>query len=266
MYTISHSDLCVDKGFVFVSTCARQPKSVCPYSADPVDIIQPDCTFMHVKWSNAAGDNTDRVLVSHTGHRLARPVAFQFTLDPTRVQAQDFLACAGAARFAFNYHIAAVKANLTTRADERDAGVPADEMTPSLSWSVQSRINEFNAWKNGRHPLSPTNDDGTRGLSWRSEIPADVFECASVNAARALGNYSASAKGARAGIRVSQVQSPWEDRTGFPAAFEVQTRCHSTGSLTSSTYGSESSARCACVTAHAKCGACSRAVGSTFTR
>lgn len=155
-----------------------------------------------MKWSNATGDNTDRVLVSHTGHRLSRAVAFQFTLDATRSQAQDFFRCAGAARFAFNHHIASVKANLICRAHQRAIGMPAEAMTPSLSWSVQSRINEFNAWKNGRHPLSPTNENDSRGLSWRAEVPADVFECASVDAARALGNYSSSANGARAGVRV----------------------------------------------------------------
>lgn len=155
-----------------------------------------------MKWSNAAGDNAGQVLVSHTGHRLSRAVAFQFTLDPTGAQAQDFFRCAGAARFAFNHHVASVKTNLTCRAHQRAMGMPAEAMTPSLSWSVQSRINEFNAWKNGNHPRSQTNDDGTRGLAWRTEVPADVFECASVDAARALGNYSASAKGARAGVRV----------------------------------------------------------------
>lgn len=165
-------------------------------------LSQASGTIGCVKWSNAAGANAGQVLVSHTGHRLTRPVAFQFTLDPTRAQAQDFFRCAGAARFAFNHHIATVKANLTCRSHQRAMGMPTEAMTPSLSWSAQSRINDFNAWKNGRHPLSPVNEDGSRGLVWRTEVPADVFECASVDAARALGNYSSSAKGARAGIRV----------------------------------------------------------------
>jgi putative transposase len=165
-------------------------------------LSQASGTIGCVKWSNVAGDDAGQVLMSHTGHRLSRAVAFQFTLDPNRAQVQDFFRCAGAARFTFNHHIASVKANLTCRAHQRAMGMPAEAMTPSLSWSVQSQINEFNAWKNGRHALSPTNDDGTRGLAWRTEVPADVFECASVDSARALGNYSASAKGARAGVRV----------------------------------------------------------------
>ncbi|MFN7149704.1 MAG: hypothetical protein ACK4V6_09505, partial [Microthrixaceae bacterium] len=98
----------------------------------------------------------------------------------------DFFRCAGAARFCFNRHVAIVKENLITRTTEREAGVGTSEMTPSLSWSAQSRINEFNAWKNGQAPDSPVNEDGTVGLIWRSEVPADVFECASVDAARAL--------------------------------------------------------------------------------
>src|SRR4029453_7147019 len=42
-------------------------------------------------------------------------------------------------------------------------------------------------------------DDGTRGLEWRGEVSADVFETASGNAAQALANWSDSRKGARAG-------------------------------------------------------------------
>ena len=170
-------------------------------------------TIESVKWSNAAGDNTERVLVSRTGHRLTRPVAFQFTLDPPEDLVVDFFRCAGASRFTFNHHVAAVKDNLTTRADERDAGVPVAELTPSLSWSVQSRIGAFNAWKNGKAPDSPVDDDGTRGLAWRAEVPADVFECASVDAARALANFSSSRSGARKGRPVGFVRFKSRHRT-----------------------------------------------------
>ena len=125
-------------------------------------LSQASGTIGCVKWSNAAGANAGQVLVSHTGHRLTRPVAFQFTLDPTRAQAQDFFRCAGAARFAFNHHIATVKANLTCRSHQRAMGMPAESMTPSLSWSVQSRINDFNAWKNGQAHNSPVNEDNKK--------------------------------------------------------------------------------------------------------
>jgi putative transposase len=95
-----------------------------------------------------------------------------------------------------------VKDNLSARAAEREAGTEKDQMTPSLSWAAVSFINEFNAWKTGRLGCSPVAEDGTRGLAWRDEVPADVFECASVDAATALKNYRESAIGARAGVKV----------------------------------------------------------------
>jgi putative transposase len=95
-----------------------------------------------------------------------------------------------------------VKDNLSARAAEREAGTEKDQMTPSLSWAAVSFINEFNAWKSGRLGCSPVAEDGTRGLPWRDEVPADVFECASVDAATALKNYRESAIGARAGVKV----------------------------------------------------------------
>ncbi len=65
-----------------------------------------------------------------------------------------------------------------------------------------SFINEFNAWKTGRLDYSPVAEDGARGLAWRHEVPADVFECASVDAANALNNYRESVMGARGGVKV----------------------------------------------------------------
>ncbi|MGH8971529.1 MAG: hypothetical protein ACRDV1_16440, partial [Actinomycetes bacterium] len=61
----------------------------------------------------------------------------------------------------------------------------------------------MNAWKDGRAPDAPVAVDAdgneVRGLPWRSEVSADVFETASVNAAQALANWSASRTGPRAG-------------------------------------------------------------------
>jgi putative transposase len=141
-------------------------------------------------------------LVSHTGVPLTRPVTFRFTLDVTRDQHQQLLAHAGAFRLAYNHQIARVKANLDQRAAERSYGVAEADLTPTLSWSKVSLINHMNAWKDGRDPSSRVNRDGTRGLSWRGEVSADVFETASVNAAQALKNWSDSRKGGRAGKAV----------------------------------------------------------------
>jgi putative transposase len=152
---------------------------------------------------DAAVDKPSLVLVSHTGVPLLRSTTFRFTLDPNREQYQRLLAHAGAARLAYNHHLGRVKANLGQRAAERSYGVAESDLTPALSWSRLSFINHMNAWKDGRASDASVSldEDGNevRGLPWRAEVSTDVFECASVNAAAALGNWSKSRTGARAG-------------------------------------------------------------------
>jgi putative transposase len=137
---------------------------------------------------------------------LSRAVSFQFALDPNVEQRVLFAKCAGARRFTINHHLARVKGNLDARSAEREslseAGDSREPSTPPLSWSAFSFINEFNAWKNGLSDNSLVNDDGTRGLAWRHELPGDVFECASVDAAQSLENFSASRRGERSGAPV----------------------------------------------------------------
>jgi putative transposase len=143
--------------------------------------------------------------IAHSGQVLSRSVTFQFALDPNEQQRALLAKCAGARRFTFNHHLARVKANLeicSTESESPAKGERTDEPTESLSWSAFSFINEFNAWKNGKADNSPLNEDGTKGLHWRHEIPGDVFECASVDAARALENFAASRRGERRGIPV----------------------------------------------------------------
>ena len=144
--------------------------------------------------------------ISHSGQVLSRAVTFQFALDPNVEQKILLAKCAGARRFTVNHHLARVKANLDARSAEREASLddatPAEPLTPSLSWSGFSFINEFNASKNGESDDSLLNDDGTRGLIWRHELPGDVFECASMDAARALENFATSRRGERSGTPV----------------------------------------------------------------
>ena len=135
-------------------------------------------------------------LISRTGEVLSRSVAFQFTLDPTTSQRVLFAKCAGARRSTYNHHIGRVKENLDVRATQREElGAGEGPLTPSLSWSGFSLINEFNAYKNGKLEYSPVGEDGTRGLTWRGEIPESVFECASVDAATALKNWNECKEG-----------------------------------------------------------------------
>ncbi|MGH3330768.1 MAG: IS607 family element RNA-guided endonuclease TnpB [Nocardioidaceae bacterium] len=150
-----------------------------------------------------AAARDDAVLVSHTGVPLTRATTFRFTLDVTAEQHQLLLAHAGAFRLAYNQHIGRVRANLDQRAAERSYGIAEADLTPSLSWSKVSFINHMNAWKAGRASDSriTIGEDGAevRGLPWRHEVSADVFETASVNAAQALKNWADSRTGARAG-------------------------------------------------------------------
>jgi putative transposase len=142
------------------------------------------------------------VLVSHTGLPLTRATTFRFTLDVNRAQHRWLMAHAGASRLAFNHQLGRVRANLDQRAAERSYGVPESELTPALSWSKVAFINHINAWKDGRAADAPVNADGTRGLAWRGEVSADVFETASVHAAQALANWASSRTGARKGQAV----------------------------------------------------------------
>jgi putative transposase len=168
-----------------------------------------------VAWKKTDGEKGP--LVSHTGVVLSRATTFRFELDPTDEVEQRLWMFAGARRFAFNHHIGRVKANLEVRQADKAAGLKRPEMTPSLPWSKQSFINEFNSWKNGTAPDSLVGEDGTRGFSWRGEIAADVFECASVDAAQALANYKESVSGARAGVKVGfpEFKSKHRDRPRF---------------------------------------------------
>jgi putative transposase len=145
----------------------------------------------------ATASGRGEALMSHTGHVLVRATTFRFTLDPAPAQHQHLLAHAGASRWAFNYHLGRVKANLDQRDAERSYGVAEARLTPSLSWSKVSFINQANAFKNGTAADSPVNEDGTRGLAWRGEVSTDVFETASVNAAQALANFTSSKNGSR---------------------------------------------------------------------
>ena len=92
---------------------------------------------------------------------------------------------------------------MNQRAAERSYGVAEVDLTPALSWSKVSFISHVNAWKDGRAPDARVSydDEGNelRGLPWRTEVSAYVFECASVNAAQALANWSRSRTGARSG-------------------------------------------------------------------
>ncbi|MGW1887209.1 helix-turn-helix domain-containing protein [Streptomyces sp. NPDC001970] len=73
--------------------------------------------------------------------------AYRFALDPTPGQVGALLRHAGAARVAFNWGLARVKAKLAQREAERSYGIAEDALTPPVSWSMYSLRKAFNLAK-----------------------------------------------------------------------------------------------------------------------
>jgi putative transposase len=126
--------------------------------------------------------------------------AFRFTaLDDPRL-AEEVRRHMGARRFAYNRCLEVVKDKLVERRARPDVDVP---------WSGYSLINWWNAWKRSEDAGRRFAVDSSgraelvdQGLSWRSEVCAQVFEEAAVDLGRALAAFSASKKGTRRGERV----------------------------------------------------------------
>ncbi len=96
---------------------------------------------------------------------------------------------AGAGRFAYNWVVGQVSANLATRRSEREAGVAETELTPALSWSSYGLSK---AWNESKAEAAP----------WWSEVSMHAFRSGITAAADALANFSDSKKGERKGRRV----------------------------------------------------------------
>jgi putative transposase len=116
-------------------------------------------------------------------------LAYRFALDPTPAQERGLRSHAGAARVAFNWGLARVKANLAQREAEKSYGITGDGLTPSLSWSLYSLRKDWNAAKSEAAP-------------WWAECSKEAFSTGLDQLARALKNWSESRKGKRKGKRV----------------------------------------------------------------
>ncbi|WP_426502893.1 IS607 family element RNA-guided endonuclease TnpB [Dactylosporangium sp. McL0621] len=112
--------------------------------------------------------------------------AYRFALDITARQERDLLAHAGAARVAHNWALARVKAVMDQRAAERTYGVPDDKLTESISWTLASLRQ---AWNAAKHDVAP----------WWAECSKEAFNTGLDALARALKNWADSRSGKRAG-------------------------------------------------------------------
>lgn len=119
---------------------------------------------------------------------VMRHTTFRFALDPTPEQARTLARYSGASRFAFNQSLQLVVDALAARRAGTSVTVP---------WSRFDLINAFNSWKTSESAgrVFVVAPDGTAtklvtGLSWRTQISAQVFEEAAVDLSRGLARYA----------------------------------------------------------------------------
>ncbi|WP_046471319.1 helix-turn-helix domain-containing protein [Allosalinactinospora lopnorensis] len=74
--------------------------------------------------------------------------AYRFALDLSPRQERDLARHAGAARVAYNWGLARIKANLSQREAERSYGIGDQELTPSVNWSLYGLRRAWNQAKN----------------------------------------------------------------------------------------------------------------------
>jgi IS605 OrfB family transposase len=113
-------------------------------------------------------------------------LAYRFALDPTPAQERALRSHAGAARAAFNWGLARVKAVMDQRAAEATYGITAGDLTPAISWTLYSLRKEWNTAKNQVAP-------------WWRECSKEAFSTGLGQLARALKNWGDSRNGSRKG-------------------------------------------------------------------
>ncbi|WP_211215851.1 IS607 family element RNA-guided endonuclease TnpB [Catelliglobosispora koreensis] len=115
--------------------------------------------------------------------------AYRFALDPSPAQARDLQRHAGAARYAFNWALAAVKANIGQRVAERSYGVADQDLTPAVGWNLPALRR---AWNQAKPAAAP----------WWPQCSKEAFNTGLDAMARALRNWADSKSGKRQGKRV----------------------------------------------------------------
>ena len=115
--------------------------------------------------------------------------AYQFALDPTPGQEAMLRSHCGAQRYAYNWGLARVKANLGQREAEKSYGVTGDDLTPALSWSAWSLRKD---WNEVKAEVAP----------WWAENSKEACAAGLANLAAGLVNWRDSKSGKRKGPKV----------------------------------------------------------------
>ena len=126
-------------------------------------------------------------------------LAYRFALDPTRTQVRNMLSHCGAARVAYNWGLAHVKAAAGQREAETTYGVPIEALTPAVSWSLYSLRKD---WNTAKSEVAP----------WWGECSKEAFNTGLEGLARSpeeLGRLpQRETQGRAGGVSPVQVQAP----------------------------------------------------------
>ncbi len=112
--------------------------------------------------------------------------AYQFALDPTPAQESALRSHCGGQRYAYNWGLHQVRANLAQRTAERTYGLADADLTPALSWSAHSLRKD---WNQVKAQVAP----------WWGENSKEAYSSGLANLATALGNWNDSKSGQRRG-------------------------------------------------------------------
>jgi len=136
--------------------------------------------------------------------------AYRFALDPSAAQARDLERHAGAARFAFNWALAQVKANIGQRTAERSYGVDGEDLTASLGWNLPALRR---AWNAAKSEIAP----------WWSECSKEAFNTGLDGVARSPEELG--------GLQVRQACRPhgWVPALQGPPSHHTQRAVHHRG-------------------------------------
>lgn len=112
--------------------------------------------------------------------------AYRFALDPGPGQEAALRSHCGAQRYAYNWGLGRVRANLGQRTAEKSYGLSGDELTPSFSWSAYGLRK---GWNTTKREVAP----------WWGENSKEAYSSGLANLAAALKNWGDSMSGKRRG-------------------------------------------------------------------
>jgi putative transposase len=122
--------------------------------------------------------------------------AYRFAVDPTPAQVRDLASHAGASRKAFNGALGLIKAQLDQREAEKSYGIPAEDLTPFVRWSLPSLRKRWNAVKDDVAP-------------WWADNSKEAYASGIRNLVRGLDAWRDSKSGKRKGppVRFPRLKS-----------------------------------------------------------